>query len=112
MMMVMMMMLIHPSIYSSIHPSIHPSIMYLLSSLTHPLSSDQVVHYSPYDPHGRTFPGPLVTDNGFWDTFRTVYPLLSLAYPDHLGTIIQGWLNAFKEGGDNDNDDDDEDVST
>ena len=82
--------------------------MYLLSPLTHPLSSDQVVHYSPYDPHGRTFPGPLVTDNGFWDTFRTVYPLLSLAYPDHLGTIIQGWLNAFKEGGDNDNDDDDD----
>eukprot|EP01038_Epipyxis_sp_PR26KG_P009005 gene9005-12147_t len=59
----------------------------------------QVVHYSPYDPHGHVFPGVLVTDNGFWDTFRTVYPMLSLLYPDHLGTIIQGWLNAFKEGG-------------
>jgi putative alpha-1,2-mannosidase len=30
------------------------------------------------------------TDNGFWDTFRTVYPMLSLIYPDHLGTIVQG----------------------
>jgi putative alpha-1,2-mannosidase len=29
-------------------------------------------------------------DNGFWDTFRTVYPMLSLIYPDHLGTIVQG----------------------
>ena len=26
---------------------------------------------SPYDPHGRVFDGPSVTDNGFWDTFRT-----------------------------------------
>lgn len=44
-------------------------------------------------------PGPLVTDNGFWDTFRTVYPLLGLLYPDKLGEIVQGWLNAYKEGG-------------
>lgn len=57
------------------------------------------IHYSPYDPSGGTHPGILVTDNGFWDTFRTVYPLLSLIYPDHLGDIVQGWLNAYKEGG-------------
>ena len=34
-------------------------------------------------------------DNGFWDTFRTVYPLLSLIYPDHLGNIVQGRQNIF-----------------
>jgi len=62
-------------------------------------SKGQLVHYSPYDPHGGIHPGPLVTDNGLWDTYRTVYPLLSLIYPDQLGIIIQGWLNAFKEGG-------------
>ena len=59
----------------------------------------RVVHYSPYSPTGGVFDGPLVTDNGFWDTFRTVYPMLSLLYPDHLGVIVQGWLNAYKEGG-------------
>lgn len=57
-----------------------------------------VVHYTPYG-GGDIQPGVLVTDNGFWDTFRTVYPMLSLLYPDHLGWIVQGWLNAFKEGG-------------
>lgn len=63
-------------------------------------SEGKVVHYSPYDPSGgRSWEGPLVTDNGFWDTFRTVYPLLSLLYPEQLGVIIQGWLNAYKEGG-------------
>lgn len=54
-------------------------------------ASGKMIHYSPYDPNGgRSFSGPLVTDNGFWDTFRTVYPMLSLIYPDHLGDIIQG----------------------
>lgn len=57
------------------------------------------VHYSPYDKQGGTYDGVLVTDNGFWDTFRTVYPLLNLVYPTEAGEIVQGWLNAYKEGG-------------
>jgi len=57
------------------------------------------IHYSAYDKAGGTYPGILVTDNGFWDTFRTVYPLLSLAYPTESAEIIEGWVNAFKEGG-------------
>eukprot|EP00928_Gymnodinium_smaydae_P067279 TRINITY_DN5022_c0_g2_i1.p1 TRINITY_DN5022_c0_g2~~TRINITY_DN5022_c0_g2_i1.p1 ORF type:complete len:1010 (-),score=189.35 TRINITY_DN5022_c0_g2_i1:33-2903(-) len=57
------------------------------------------VHYSPYDPLGGVHEGFLVTDNGFWDTFRTVYPLLNLAYPKEAGEIVSGWLNAYKEGG-------------
>jgi predicted alpha-1,2-mannosidase len=62
-------------------------------------SDGSVVHYSAYAPRGGTGRGPLCTDNGFWDTFRTVYPMLSLLYPDKLGGIIQGWLNAYKAGG-------------
>ncbi len=54
-------------------------------------------HYSPYD--GKVHPGEMVTDNGFWDTFRTVYPLLSVLYPDHLRGILAGWMNAYREGG-------------
>lgn len=56
-----------------------------------------VQHWSPYDGHVHFGPG--ATDHGFWDAFRTVYPLLALAYPDELGEIIQGWLNAYKAGG-------------
>lgn len=58
---------------------------------------DGVRHWSAYD--GAVHEGPGVTDNGFWDTFRTVYQLLALAYPKELGEIIQGWLNAYKAGG-------------
>jgi putative alpha-1,2-mannosidase len=73
----------------------------LYRALTFPRRIDEIdengkmVHYSPYDPHGGVFAGPLVTDNGFWDTYRTVYPLLSFLYPDHLGVITQGTLFIF-----------------
>ena len=54
-------------------------------------------HYSSYT--GKVEPGILVADNGFWDTSRTVYPLLSLVYPDRLGNLLEGWLNAYRESG-------------
>lgn len=55
------------------------------------------VHYSPYDGHVHS--GHLCTDNGFWDTHRTVYSLLALFYPDKLKIILEGWLNASKQAG-------------
>ena len=55
------------------------------------------VHYSPFD--GAIHPGRLVTDNGFWDTYRTVYPFLSLFDPDRLGRTLDGWLAAYRESG-------------
>lgn len=54
-------------------------------------------HRSPYD--GQIHDGPLYTDNGFWDTYRTEYPLLALLQPEQLSEILQGWTNAYKEGG-------------
>lgn len=56
-------------------------------------------HYSPYDPEGGIHEGVLVTDNGFWDTHRTVYPLLNTIFPDKAGIIYDGWVNAYLEGG-------------
>lgn len=49
-------------------------------------------HYSPYD--GEIHEGTLCADNGFWDTFRTLYPLLILAYPEVMKRMLEGWLNA------------------
>uniref|UniRef100_A0A7S4QCR5 Alpha-1,2-mannosidase n=1 Tax=Alexandrium monilatum TaxID=311494 RepID=A0A7S4QCR5_9DINO len=76
----------------------------LYRSLLFPRRLDEIdasgrrVHYSPYDRNGGVHEGILVADTGFWDTFRTVYPLLTLVYPQEVGEIITGWLNAFKEG--------------
>jgi predicted alpha-1,2-mannosidase len=55
------------------------------------------IHYSPYD--GKVHDGVLYTDNGFWDTYRTMYALLSVVYSQRWTEILNGWVNAAKEGG-------------
>jgi predicted alpha-1,2-mannosidase len=55
------------------------------------------IHYSPYN--GTVQPGVLYGDTGFWDTYRTQFPLLSILQPERLGEMIQGFVNAFHEGG-------------
>jgi predicted alpha-1,2-mannosidase len=58
---------------------------------------NEMIHYSPYN--GKIEEGTLYTDNGFWDTYRTVYPLFSIISPDFDADIIQGWINSYKESG-------------
>lgn len=57
----------------------------------------RVVHYSPYD--GGTHEGVLCADTGFWDTYRTLFPLLALYYPETLRRMLDGWLSACREAG-------------
>lgn len=60
-------------------------------------AAGDLVHYSPYS--GNVEPGEMYADNGFWDTFRAVYPLLSIIDPEINASIIRGWINAYQEGG-------------
>ena len=55
------------------------------------------VHYSPYN--GEVLPGYMYTDTGFWDTFRSLFPLLNLVYPSVNAEIQQGLANAARESG-------------
>jgi len=61
--------------------------------------SGNIVHWSPFVDSSEVFIGPLSTDSGFWDAYSTVYPLLSLVNVPALSTTLQGWVNAYKEGG-------------
>lgn len=58
---------------------------------------DEIIHYSPYS--GDVLPGYMFTDNGFWDTFRAVFPFFTLMYPDLNSKIMQGLVNTYKESG-------------
>jgi predicted alpha-1,2-mannosidase len=60
-------------------------------------AAGQVVHYSPYN--GKVLPGFMYTDNGFWDTFRAVFPFFTLMYPSLVTEIMQGLENTYKESG-------------
>lgn len=57
----------------------------------------EVVHYSPYN--GKVLPGYMFTDNGFWDTFRAVFPFFNLMYPSVSEQIQAGLVNTYKESG-------------
>ncbi|MEA5063403.1 MAG: GH92 family glycosyl hydrolase [Petrimonas sp.] len=57
----------------------------------------KTVHYSPYN--GQVLPGYMYTDTGFWDTFRSLFPLLNLMYPSVNREIQEGLINAYKESG-------------
>lgn len=56
-----------------------------------------IIHYSPYN--GKVLPGYLFTDTGFWDTFRSLFPLLNLVYPSTNEKMQAGLVNAYKESG-------------
>lgn len=60
-------------------------------------AAGQPVHYSPYD--GKVHSGRLFTDTGFWDTFRSLFPLLNLVYPDMNAQMQEGLLHTFRESG-------------
>ena len=48
-------------------------------------------YYSPYD--GKTYDGYLFTDNGFWDTFRSQFPLTNILHPTQQGRYMQAMLH-------------------
>ena len=60
-------------------------------------SKEEIIHYSPYN--GEVLPGYMFTDNGFWDTFRAVFPFFNLMYPSLNGKIMEGLANTYKESG-------------
>lgn len=57
----------------------------------------ETVHYSPYN--GKIEQGYMFTDNGFWDTFRAVFPFFNMMYPQLTSHIMEGLANTYKESG-------------
>jgi hypothetical protein len=55
------------------------------------------IHWSPYT--GKVEAGVFSTDQGFWDAYRSTYSLLALWRPDRFALQMEGWLNAWREGG-------------
>lgn len=58
---------------------------------------NKIIHYSPYN--GEVVDGYMFTDNGFWDTFRAVFPFFTIMFPELNGQMMEGLSNAYKESG-------------
>lgn len=60
-------------------------------------ANGDTLHYSPYN--GKVLPGTMFTDTGFWDTFRSLFPLVNLVYPSMAREMQEGLANTYKESG-------------
>jgi len=60
-------------------------------------ADNQPMHFSMHD--GKVRPGILYTDCGFWDTFRTLYPLYAIILPEKYAELVEGFINFYKDCG-------------
>lgn len=56
----------------------------------------KAVHYAPCV--DRVLEGVRYTDNGFWDTYRTIYPFYSIVAKEELKEIIEGFVQDYIDG--------------
>ena len=61
------------------------------------LHDGKSVHYCPFD--GSVRPGVRYTDNGFWDTYRTEYPLLARIARSEYAEMLEGFIADYRDGG-------------
>ena len=72
--------------------------LFLFPRKAYELDADgKAVHYSPAD--GLMHDGVRYTDNCFWDTARTVYPLFSLIARAEFAKMLEGFVNDYREVG-------------
>ncbi len=43
--------------------------------------------------------GKMYVNNGFWDTYRTVWPAYSLLYPGFAAELVNGFTEQYRDGG-------------
>ncbi|WP_433062817.1 GH92 family glycosyl hydrolase [Dactylosporangium sp. CS-033363] len=54
-------------------------------------------YQSPYD--GQVHDGQMYVNNGFWDTARAEWPLMTLLSPTRTGEMLDGFTNVYKTSG-------------
>jgi predicted alpha-1,2-mannosidase len=70
-----------------------PNIAYA-SPVTPPVKKDTPTHTGKAVQSGRIY-----VNNGFWDTYRTVWPAYTLLTPTHAGELIDGFVQQYRDGG-------------
>ena len=71
---------------------------FLFPHKAHEIGKDgECVHYSPAD--AKVYSGVRYTDQGYWDTYRTSFPLFAITAPDDYEDFLKGALNDYKECG-------------
>ncbi len=54
---------------------------------------------TPTNTGAKLVDGQIYVNNGFWDTYRTVWPAYSLLYPDVAARLADGFVQQYRDGG-------------
>ncbi|RUL76846.1 GH92 family glycosyl hydrolase [Dyella choica] len=54
---------------------------------------------TPTQTGARIVDGKVFVNNGFWDTYRTAWPAYALLMPQQAGTMIDGFVQEYRDGG-------------
>ena len=57
----------------------------------------EILHFSPHT--DKIEKGYFYTGTGFWDTFRSLFPLLNVLYPSENRKMQEGFVNVYRESG-------------
>lgn len=57
----------------------------------------EILHFSPHT--DKVEKGYFYTGTGFWDTFRSLFPLLNVLYPSENKKMQEGFVNVYRESG-------------
>jgi predicted alpha-1,2-mannosidase len=60
---------------------------------------DQVRDHTPTATGNELVDGKIYVNNGFWDTYRTAWPLYVLLYPTFAGELVDGFVQHYREAG-------------
>lgn len=72
--------------------------VFLFPQKHYEVNEQGIKHY--YDPYSQTVKeGVMYTNNGFWDTSITVYPLFSLIAKEEYEEMLEGFLNFYRNSG-------------
>ena len=82
-----------------LYSNMYRSFLYPNSAWEKEKDTGKAVYMSPYTSPTTKKEGKIWVNNGFWDTYRTTWPLYDLLIPTQAGQMIDGFINGYKDGG-------------
>ncbi|UGY10143.1 GH92 family glycosyl hydrolase [Phyllobacterium pellucidum] len=82
-----------------LYSNMYRAFLYPNSAWEKEKGTGKPIYMSPYTSPSTQKDGKIWVNNGFWDTYRTNWPLYSLLIPTQAGQMIDGFVNGYKDGG-------------
>lgn len=87
----------HPAWVKTLYTTLYRLFLFPQRFYEYDQQTQEPIHYNTKKREPAA--GKLYTNNGFWDTSKTVYPLLSLIAPELIPEFLSGFLTSYQETG-------------